>query len=308
VTAIQEPVVAAAILTHNRPADLAVLLERLGKQTRVVDTTVIVDNGTQACDLTPFEAELDIRYVKSEANLGGAGGFALAMLTALSANADWVWVMDDDARPESETCLQALLDEADARRLSAISPVIVAPEDASKLAFPFRVDKKFTYDRGFVEQTPFWPQQALLFNGLLIRREAVLEVGLPDLKMFIRGDEVDYLLRLRESGLSFGTSTAAAFVHPTGWAEVSSIVEGRFHVLVPETELKRFYFFRNRGYLIRRHKRPVSLLVDVIGYSVHYLVKERDRAGFRAWRQAFWTGLRSDFSGPDRSGGGTETS
>jgi rhamnopyranosyl-N-acetylglucosaminyl-diphospho-decaprenol beta-1,3/1,4-galactofuranosyltransferase len=192
-----------------------------------------------------------------------------------------------------------MLNAATTRGLGAVSPIIVAPDDAAKLSFPFRVEGRLTYDRAMVERTPFWPRHALLFNGMLINRDAVFEVGLPDLKLFIRGDEVDYLLRLRNSGIPFGTVSAAAFVHPTGWAEVSSIVKDRFHVLVPETEFKRYYFFRNRGYLVRRHKRPVSLVADLVGYTSHYLAKQRDVAGFRAWLGAFWAGLRSDFSGPD---------
>lgn len=296
--------VAVAVLTHNRPRELAELLTALQEQTRPVGTVVVVDNGTEAPELDRFTGRLDIRYVKSEANLGGAGGFSLAILTALSTGADWVWIMDDDARPESPTTLEVMLDEAAARELSAISPIIVSPEDEAKLSFPFRVDGKLTYDRATVSHQPFWPGHALLFNGLLIRSEAVFEIGLPDLKLFIRGDEVDYLLRLRRAGLRFGTLSAAAFVHPTGWAEVAPIINNRYHILIPETEFKRYYFFRNRGYLIRQHKRPVSLLVDLIGYTTHFLVKQRDVRGFRAWFRAFWSGVRMDFSPPGDRGRG----
>lgn len=293
--------VAVAILTHNRPDELALLLESLRRQSAPLHSVVVVDNGTQRLDMSPFESDLEINHILSDSNLGGAGGFSLAILSALTTTADWVWVMDDDACPEDASCLETLLSEAHERDLSAVSPIIVAPEDDTMLSFPFRVDGKLSYDRAAVTRTPFWPDAALLFNGLLIRREAIFEVGLPDLKLFIRGDEVDYLLRLRKSGLKFGTVTAAAFTHPTGWAEVSSIVKGRYHILVPETDFKRYYFFRNRGYLIRRHVRPVSLFVDVIGYATHYLVKKRDVTGFRRWFGAFRTGLRSDFSGPDGS-------
>lgn len=294
------PTVAVAILTHNRPDDLAVVLTSLAGQTTRPDTVVIVDNGTDPVDLEPFAGLLDIRYVKSEANLGGAGGFSLAILTALSTGADWVWIMDDDACPEQAGCLATMLAAATERGLAAVSPIIVAPEDPTRLSFPFRLSGRFSYDREAVSAIPFWSGEALLFNGLLIRREALFEVGLPDLKLFIRGDEVDYLLRLRRSGLPFGTVPAAAFVHPTGWAEVSYIVPDRMHVLVPETEFKRYYFFRNRGYLIRRYARPVSLVVDVVGYSWHFLVKERDVAGFKAWSRAFRAGLRADFGPPER--------
>lgn len=298
--------VAVAILTHNRPDDVAVLLKSLGEQTLPIDTVVVVDAGTERCDVTPFQKDLNIRYIPSASNLGGAGGFSLAILSALATTADWVWVMDDDACPEDPECLQTMLSGAAERGLSAVSPIIVAPEDHTRLSFPFRVDGRLSYDRAAVERTPFWPGSALLFNGLLIRREALFEVGLPDLKLFIRGDEVDYLLRLQKSGLKFGTLTSAAFTHPTGWAEVSHIVKGRHHILIPETDFKRYYFFRNRGYLIRRHRRPLRLLLDVVGYSYHYLVKERDLEGFRKWFAAFRAGLRGDFSGPDsnrRTGG-----
>jgi rhamnopyranosyl-N-acetylglucosaminyl-diphospho-decaprenol beta-1,3/1,4-galactofuranosyltransferase len=294
--------VAVAILTHNRPDDLAVVLTSLAGQTTKPDSVVIVDNGTDVVDLEPFRSLLDIRYVKSEANLGGAGGFSLAILTALSTGADWVWIMDDDACPEQGSCLATMLEAASERRLSAVSPIIVAPEDPAKLSFPFRLSGRFSYDRAAVSAVPFWPREALLFNGLLIRREALFEVGLPDLKLFIRGDEVDFLLRLRKSGLPFGTVPAAAFVHPTGWGEVSYIVPDRMHVLVPETAFKRYYFFRNRGYLVRRYARPVSLVVDVVGYSWHFLVKQRDVAGFKEWLRAFRAGLRADFGPPDRPG------
>lgn len=32
-----------------------------------------------------------------------------------------------------------------------------------------------------------------LFNGLLIRAQAIFRIGLPDLRLFIRGDEIDFL-------------------------------------------------------------------------------------------------------------------
>jgi len=291
--------VAVAILTHNRPADLAILLDALQSQTVPLDTVVVVDNGTERLDMSPYAEGLNINHVLSESNLGGAGGFSLAILLALSTKADWIWIMDDDACPEGSGCLQSLLGAAQDRSLSAASPIIVAPEDETLLSFPFRVDGRLSYDRQAVMETPFWPGEALLFNGLLIRREALFEIGLPDLKLFIRGDEVDYLLRLRQSGLRFGTVTTAAMRHPTGWGEVNHIVKDRYHILIPETDFKRYYFFRNRGYLIRRHMRPVSLVVDLIGYSTHYLLKKRDVAGFRRWFAAFRTGLRADFSGPD---------
>jgi len=291
--------VAVAVLTRDRPEDVAVLLSALRAQTAPVETVVVVDAGTRSCDLAPYQQDLHITSIRSRSNLGGAGGFSLAILSALATTAEWVWIMDDDACPEGADCLRTMLSVATERSLSAISPIIVAPEDPTRLSFPFRMNGKLTYDRATVMAQAFWPGHGLLFNGLLIRRSALFQVGLPDLRLFIRGDEVDYLLRLQKSGLRFGTTAAAAFTHPTGWAEVNHIVKDRYHVLVPETEFKRWYFFRNRGYLIRQHRRPLSLVIDLVGYSVYYLVKQRDPAGYLRWWAAFRSGLREDFTGRD---------
>ena len=57
----------------------------------------------------------NVDYVRSEANLGGAGGFSLAILKAVASGADWIWMMDDDAEPADPECLATLLRE---RRLA----------------------------------------------------------------------------------------------------------------------------------------------------------------------------------------------
>ena len=53
--------------------------------------------------------DLPLRIIRSEENLGGAGGFHLGVGTAYDAGFDRIWLMDDDvvAAPE---CLQVLLD------------------------------------------------------------------------------------------------------------------------------------------------------------------------------------------------------
>ena len=43
------------------------------------------------------------------------------------------------------------------------------------------------------------------FNGALIRTEVFYKIGIPDVKFFIRGDEVDFLSRVKKAGLKYGT-------------------------------------------------------------------------------------------------------
>ena len=92
------PSVAVAAVTFDRPRELAVLMDAINNQTAPVQSICLVDSGTvPSKDVAGRHANVD--YVRSEANLGGAGGFSLAILKAVASGADWIWMMDDDAEP-----------------------------------------------------------------------------------------------------------------------------------------------------------------------------------------------------------------
>src|SRR5215475_6842838 len=113
--------VVAVVVTMNRTELLAHSLKMIATQTRPPDHLVVVDNGPdqparEVVDACPVPST----YLVSHRNLGGAGGFALGMLTALTMGAEWVWLADDDGRPGDETVLATLLSEADRRGLAEI--------------------------------------------------------------------------------------------------------------------------------------------------------------------------------------------
>lgn len=282
--------IAVAIVSRDREADLVRLLASLQRQSLQPVSVHVVDSSSTPLDVKIFTG--GVKQVRSEANLGGAGGFSLAILEALASGADWVWLMDDDANPVGDDCLQTLLEEAESRDLDVVSPIISAPDEPGKLAFPFRVEGRFTYDPERVRSAGFLPGVAQFFNGALVHRSVFYRLGLPDMKLFIRGDEVEFMLRLKRAGLRFGTVGAAAVAHPPGWEEVHWIVQDRFLALIPETDFKRYYFFRNRGYLARRYRRLPNLLMDLAFYPFAFLVRRNgDWAGLRLWAKAFWDGL-----------------
>ena len=108
------PSVAVAAVTFDRPRELAVLMDAINSQTAPVRSICLVDSGTvPSKDVAAKHANVD--YVRSEANLGGAGGFSLAILKAVASGADWIWMMDDDAEPADPECLATLLREAAGR-------------------------------------------------------------------------------------------------------------------------------------------------------------------------------------------------
>ncbi|KIC66186.1 glycosyltransferase [Pseudarthrobacter phenanthrenivorans] len=290
------PRIAVAAVTFDRPKELSVLLEAINAQTLQVDTVCLVDSGTTPARAVA-EKHPNVDYVRSEANLGGAGGFALAALKAVASGAKWIWMMDDDAEPVDPECLATLLREAEARDLEAVVPLVTAPGDPDRLSFFFRLDGKVTHDRAEVEKRGFLPDDGHFFNGALIRSDVFFKVGLPDMRLFIRGDEVDFTIRLRKAGIRFGTVTTTAITHPHAFSETQHVYGARWHVIVPDSAFKRHYYYRNRGYLIRRYFRVRSFVADAGGY-LGYFAQRRDLPGFLAWARSFGAGLRGRGFGP----------
>ena len=93
------------------------------------------------------------------------------------------------------------------------------------------------------------PGIAALFNGALFRTSTLDVIGVPDLRLFIRGDEVEMHRRLVRSGLPFGTALGAVYLHPRADADDKPMLGGHLHARDPDDPVKRYYTFRNRGFL-----------------------------------------------------------
>ena len=294
--------VVAVVVTHNRADLLTKSLNVLSSQTRPVDLLIVVDNANQAeveelVDAQPVET----LYLPSEFNLGGAGGFALGMLTALAYGADWVWLADDDGRPEGPEVLATLLDCADRHRLAEVSPVVANIDDPQILAFPLRRGLVWRRRRAELVDPEAGGADDLLegiaslFNGALFHKDTIAAVGVPDLRLFIRGDEVDVHRRLALSGLRFGTCLTTAYLHPNGSDEFKPILGGRMHTQYPDNETKRYFTYRNRGYL--QAQRGMRRLVpqEWARFGWFFLVQRKDPRGFAEWMRLRSLGRRERF-------------
>lgn len=293
--------VVAAIVACNRPRDVERLLGRLRLQTQPVQAIVVVDNGTDA-ETPAICAQHGVRHHRSRANLGGAGGFALAILLALAEGADQVWLWDDDGWPEAEDCLARLLAFQQATGAAIVAPLVLDAEDPRRCAFAFRVAGRGTSERAEVAAQPVIEGLAHLFNGALIPAETFHRHGVPDLRLFIRGDEVEFMLRVQRGGGRVATLTAATARHPSGRREAYPILGGRLHAVYPPDDLRRTTMYRNRGYIFPRYGLAHLLAADVVRYAIFFLGRRRpDWAAYRAWLRATWQGLRGQLGRPPQS-------
>ncbi|MEN0133806.1 MAG: glycosyltransferase family 2 protein [Rhodococcus sp. (in: high G+C Gram-positive bacteria)] len=296
--------IVGVVVTHKRRELLAKSLEVLGSQTRPLDHLVVVDNAAEDDVRALVEScGIPTSYLGSQHNLGGAGGFALGILYALSLGADWVWLADDDGRPEGPKVLETLLDCAQRHGLAEVSPVVCDIDDPDRLAFPLRRGVEWRRLRSELftdgdDSADLLPGIASLFNGALFRASAIDTVGVPDLRLFVRGDEVEVHRRLVRSGLPFGTCLQTAYVHPNGAEEFKPILGGRMHTQYPDNETKRFFTYRNRGYLLSQPGMRKLLPQEWVRFGWYFLVTRRDPQGLREWMRLRKLGRQERFERP----------
>jgi rhamnopyranosyl-N-acetylglucosaminyl-diphospho-decaprenol beta-1,3/1,4-galactofuranosyltransferase len=287
--------VVVVVVTRHRRDLLAKSLAVVAEQTRPPDHLVVVDNGPDdPAEEIVADCPIPSTYLPSLRNLGGAGGFALGILHALALGADWVWLADDDGCPADVRVLQTLLEEARRRDLAVISPVVVNIDDPQRLAFPLR--RGLTWKRQRSELgTDFLPRIASFFNGALFSADALDVVGVPDYRLFVRGDEVEVHRRVVRSGLRFGTTLRASYAHPDGSAEFKPMLRGHFHAQDPADETKRYYTYRNRGYLLSQPGMRWLGVLEVFRFGLYFLGTKRDPRAFRQWLKLVRQGRAEHF-------------
>lgn len=203
--------VAAVVVTFNRLNDLKICIETLRAQTRKLDLIYVINNGSTDGTDEWLATQPDLT-VTTQPNLGGAGGFATGIQTAYDGGSTWLYCMDDDcvAAPDA---LQKLLESPN------LGPCIknsmsVSAKDHSELAF--YVDRPNRSYRTVSDMTQYDLVYgvASFFNGTLIHADVVKTVGTPDVKLFIWGDEVEYMTRTIKNGFPVVTVPASVFYHP----------------------------------------------------------------------------------------------
>ena len=301
----------AVVVTHRRPEDLAKSLGVLSTQTRLPDHLIVVDNGasqgppdSRVRDLVAAQP-IPTTYLSSRRNLGGAGGFALGMLHALAQGAEWVWLADDDGRPQGNRVLETLLACADKYGLAEVSPMVCDLDDPQRLAFPLRRGlawRRHTSELRTEEGQDLLRGIASLFNGALFRASTLDAVGVPDMRLFIRGDEVELHRRLVRSGLPFGTCLEAIYLHPSGSDEFRPILGGRMHTQYPDDPTKRFFTYRNRGYLMAQPGLRKLIPQEWLRFGWFFLLTRRDPKGLLDWIRLRRLGRREQFGRPNSGG------
>jgi GT2 family glycosyltransferase len=306
---MKKETVCAVVVTYNRKNLLIKCLEALRKQVKPIDAIYLIDNasmdGTPEMLLKegyikelapekleePWEKEFIIKnlvngknirfhYVRMHQNIGGAGGFYEGIKRAHEKMYDWLWLMDDDGIPLND-CLYNLFKYAS--KNSVVGPLVINKDN------PKETSCRFPISNGDGKEILTWNVDEIIkkygqnghykglcfyFDGILIPREIISDVGYPKKEMMIWGDETEYYLRVKNAGYDNITVISAKHLHPKDRQQNDDTPLGIFFS-TDNDEYRFFIYSRNLGYISKKNSKFFGI-PTFLKYVAYILFLKRD--------------------------------
>ncbi len=237
----KEQTIAAVVVTYNRIKLLKECIQSIRTQTRVPEEIIVVNNNSTDGTLEWLNEQKDLT-VKTQKNLGGAGGFCTGIKTAYEKGYDWVWCMDDDCIAEDHA-LELLLKYL--KNNFVLNSLVLSYENPKKLAFGLY---EFKFGKCYKELKDIANKEIIeslnLFNGSLFSRTIFSNIGFPSKELFICGDEFEYYLRILKAGYNVCTITGSRVFHPQ---EKKMVINNKlfYYEFLFLDRIKRYYHIRN---------------------------------------------------------------
>jgi len=264
------PSVYTIVVNWNRWAKTLECVESLARVDYPSLRVVVVDNGSD--DPPPTELEREgVEIIESDVNLGYAGGCNLGIRRGLDRGADYLLVLNNDARVDAGA-LTALVECADGdREYAVLTPRVVDPRGLEEPGTVQRVSPDASRLRRLVTGDPDCPPCAgcdaahvhdvFLVRGpcLLLRADALLVAGLFDETYFHYFEEIDLVERIRRAGWRIGFCCGSTITHDKG---------GTLDATTPQA---LYYLYRNE-LLFRRKVYGWAPLRTVARQPVRWLL------------------------------------
>lgn len=253
--------IAAIVITFNRLELLKKTIAGLVEQTHKIDKIIVVNNGSTDGTLEWLASQENLLVVTQE-NVGSSGGQYTGFKTAYERGYDWIWAMDDDVVPRPN-CLESLMDKITEK-------TVLAPLRYDLNQTPFINDTiEFNLTNPFKNlwkrlltktdlQNELIKTEGITFEGPIFHRSLIENVGLPEKKFFIYGDDSEYFIRANSSGFTSYIYTKAEMDRLLPTPDLNK-----------EFSWKNYYIIRNviaidvlQGNFIVRYLRPFAYLIS----------------------------------------------
>ncbi len=278
--------VAALIVTYgSRISLLNEVLRGLADQTVKVNQVIVVDNGLQdKFDKDLWKPYFKIDVIRFNENKGTAEGFASGLAHAQKGECNFVWLFDDDNKPDEktlETLLQhykILVSKTGHKDIAILCKRIMPNGDIRPirqlmanefLGFHlFRKDNNNSSDTSGISEI-----FVASYGGLFIPSNLIAKVGLPNKKFFLYDDDIEWTKRLVSKGgrIFYCTDAIVREIDSSWWTCRQSSIHPLVDPSSPDTSV--YYGVRNRVYLEYRNSKGLLFFLNAL-IRLSWLFKE----------------------------------
>lgn len=291
--------VAVVVVTYNRLQDLKICIDAIGKQTFTDFDIIVVNNGSTDGTKEYLEKQDNVISIHQD-NVGGAGGFYTGMKYMYDNGYEWLLMMDDDGIPaprELEELLNAY-DEAFAinNHDVILNALVINKENRDFTAFLWARGSNRSNNIAELQKEKFI-LDIHPFNGTLIKREVIENIGFIKREMFIWGDEEEYITRARSKGILSYTVTSAIHYHPKEKGLKGYLLPWtkKYYILIKPVKMSHYYY-RNKGYIYSTYKEKHSHIFPfLMANTVYDLTRLRFREIFKLYKY-FYRGCRNNYN------------
>jgi len=281
------PAVFVVILNWNRCPDTLACLASLAESTYHNFAAVVVDQASSDdSEATIRHSFPTVTVLQTGANLGFARGMNAGIRHALSAAADYVFLLNNDTIV-APTLLERLLAHA-APGLGMLAPAIFYADQPHSIwstgggIHPLLLE--MTGDHGRGQPLPAIPLARAFLSGcaLLIPRQTLTRVGLFDARFFMYYEDLDLCLRVQQAGYRLLLVPDAHV-----WHRVSQSSGGA------NSPNERYHMARSSAIYFRKHMHATNALPILLYRSLSALRWTIRLARSRSWSalNAYWRGL-----------------
>ncbi|HOS49518.1 MAG TPA: glycosyltransferase family 2 protein [Bacteroidia bacterium] len=252
------PSVSIVSINYNGAQVTCEMLDSLKNITYPNFEVIIVDNASKEDPSIIFEKHPWIKFIRSDKNLGFAGGNNLGFKQATGKY--FLMLNNDTEVPEGflEPLVQRM--ESDSK-IGAASPKIIFHHTPGMLQFAgFEPINPFTVrgnaigygkqDNGDFDQS--MPTSRAHGAAMMVSRKVVEEIGLMADLYFLYYEEMDYCERIKNAGYSIWYEAESKIYHKESMATRKG------------STLKTYYLTRNRILYQRRNVKGITLFVSLL--------------------------------------------
>lgn len=215
-----KPKVIAVIVNYNKPFDTLCAITAIINNSFSTSQIIVVDNASTDDSVAILKKNQHIQLIKNKINTGGSGGFNRGMQEALSKDADYVWLLDDDAYPDKDYLKFAIDTFNRYPDTGIVGPQLLSTDDNDMI-----VELGAYINWQHISTLPIARNQKRIHEPLiltveytaaccmLVSRQTLETIGLFNENYFLHWDDIEFGYRANQNGFKVRINSQAIAFH-----------------------------------------------------------------------------------------------